>query len=431
MGSKLHWRRSAAAAGLYASGAFGILGTVVAARVFDLREFGLYATVMVATGFFQTMLDLTVEESLIKYGFRYATAEDWGRLRRLFVRALQLKLAGGLLAGAALLALAPFADRVFDADGLAWPLVLAAALPLVQAPENVGGTAILLRGRYDLRSGLLTLSMALRLTAIAIGTQFGLAETIAAILLAQALATAAVTVVGVKAFRRFPSAPAESLARDSESLRAFVLQSSAATGLLSVRSALAPLLLGVVAGPVQVGLFRLAQAPQAGYAALSSPVRMIMLTEQTRDWERGEIARVLRGVRRYTRVAAALTVVALLPLLLLMPNLMEIVFGSKYLGAVDAARLVLVAASIQLVLGWTKSFPTSIGRPNLRLITHGAETVVLIPLVVVFGLEWGATGAALAVVVSTVVFAAAWAIVYARVSRGSVPLAPTREVVAP
>jgi O-antigen/teichoic acid export membrane protein len=301
----------------------------------------------------------------------------------------------------------------------------------VQAPENVAGTAILLRGRYDLRSGLLTLSMALRLAAIAIGSQFGVSETIAAILVAQALATVAVTVVGVKAFRRFPAAPSESLAADSEGLRAFVLQSSAATGLLSVRTALAPLLLGVVAGPVQVGLFRIAQAPQAGYAALSSPVRMIMLTEQTRDWERGEIARVLLGVRRYTRVAAALTVAALLPLLLLMPNLVEIVFGAKYLGAVDAARLVLVAASIQLVLGWTKSFPVSIGRPNLRLITHGAETVVLIPLVVIFGREWGATGAALAVVVSTVVFAAVWAIVYARVSRSSLSLAAAREAVAP
>lgn len=431
MGSKLHWRRSAAAAGLYASGAFGILGTIVAARVFDLDEFGLYATVMVATGFFQTMLDLTVEESLIKYGFRYATAEEWGRLRRLFVRALQLKLAGGLLAGVALLALAPFADQIFDTEGLALPLVLAAALPLVQAPENVAGTAILLRGRYDLRSGLLTLSMALRLTAIAVGAQFGLTETIAAILVAQALATAAVTAVGVAAFRRFPAAPGESLAADSEGLRTFVLQSSAATGLLSVRTALAPLLLGVVAGPVQVGLFRLAQAPLAGYAALSSPVRMIMLTEQTRDWERGEIARVLNGVRRYTRVSAVLTLVALVPLLLAMPTLIEVVFGAKYLDAVDAARLMLVAASIQLVLGWTKSFPTSIGRPNLRLITHGVETVVLIPLVVVFGLEWGATGAALAVVVSTVVFAVAWTIVYARVSRGSVSLASAREVVAP
>ena len=84
--------------------------------------------------------------------------------------------------------------------------------------------------------------MALRLAAIAIGSQFGVTETIGAILVAQALATAAVSAVGIAAFRRFPAAPAEPLAADSEGLRAFVLQSSAATGLLSVRSALAPLL---------------------------------------------------------------------------------------------------------------------------------------------------------------------------------------------
>ena len=63
-------------------------------------------------------------------------------------------------------------------------------------------------------------------------------------------------------------------------------------------------------------------------------------------------------------MTAAITAVALPPLLLLMGTLIELVFGAKYLGATDAARLVLVAASIQLVLGWTKSFPVSIGRPE-------------------------------------------------------------------
>jgi uncharacterized protein (DUF58 family) len=87
MGSRLLWRRSATAVGLYTAVAFGILGTVVAARAFSLAEFGLYATVLAATGFFQSLLDLTVEDSLTKYGFRYVVAEDWGRLRRLFRRA--------------------------------------------------------------------------------------------------------------------------------------------------------------------------------------------------------------------------------------------------------------------------------------------------------------------------------------------------------
>ena len=100
MGSRLLWRRSATAVGLYTAVALGIAGTIVAARGFSLVEFGLFATVLAATGFFQSLLDLTVEDSLTKYGFRYVVAEDWGRLRRLFRRALELKLAGGVLAAA-------------------------------------------------------------------------------------------------------------------------------------------------------------------------------------------------------------------------------------------------------------------------------------------------------------------------------------------
>jgi len=387
--------------------------------------------VLVATGFFQSLLDLTVEESLTKYGFRYSTAEQWGRLRRLFRRALQLKLAGGLLAGLALVALAPFADAIFRGDGLATPLLVAAALPLVQSPENVAGTAILLRGRYDVRGAFQTLSMALRLFAILIGTRLGLTETIVAIVLAQVVATAAVGAAGAAAFRRFPAAPGEALADDRRGILSFVLQSSAATRLISLRNALAPLLLGIAAGPTQVGLFRIAQAPQTGFFAVSAPVRLILLTEQTRDWERGEIARVLGGVRRYTLVAAVVSAATVPLFFWLMPDLIELVFEAKYLGATDAARIILVAAAIQLVVGWTKSFPVSIGRPGLRLLTHGIETAVLLPLVVVLGVEWGAAGAAAALVAASAVFALVWAVLYVRISREPRVAARASEALAP
>src|SRR5688572_16440968 len=177
-------RRVATAAGLYLSVALGILGTIAAARLLGLDGFGRFATVMALVGLAQTLLDLTVEESLTKYGFRYATAEDWGRLRRLFRRALELKLFGGALAGVALLLLAPLADWIFGAEGLAAPLVVAAALPLVQAPENVATTALLLRGRYDLRAAFQSFSMGLRLVGIAVGAQYGITEAIAGVVLA-------------------------------------------------------------------------------------------------------------------------------------------------------------------------------------------------------------------------------------------------------
>jgi O-antigen/teichoic acid export membrane protein len=94
--------------------------------------------------------------------------------------------------------------------------------------------------------------------------------------------------------------------------------------------------------------------------------------------------------------------------------LVEIVFGSEYEGAVTAARVVLIAAAVHFAIGWTKSLPVTIGRPRLRIVTHGLETLVAIPLVAVLGSEWGATGAAVAVLASTLVFAAAWLVVVLR-----------------
>src|SRR5206468_2535135 len=138
MRSRLFWRRSAAAAGTYASAALGFGATVVALHVFSTETFGRYALVLAATAFAQSLLDLTVEEALVKFGFRYTTREDWGRLRRLFESAVAFKLAGGALATVLLLAIAPFADTLLHQEGLTTPILIGAFIPLAQCTENVG-----------------------------------------------------------------------------------------------------------------------------------------------------------------------------------------------------------------------------------------------------------------------------------------------------
>ncbi len=425
MSSRVFRRRSATAAWVYAAVAFGIVGMIVAARTLGLEEFGVFATALAAVGFFQVLLDLTVEESLTKYGFRYVASEDWGRLRRLFRQMLVLKVAGGTLATAILLALAPVADSIFGEEGVGAALLAAALLPLVQAPENVGATALLLHSRYDLRGAYQAGSGALRLIAIAIGVQYGVTEALAAIVVAQLVSTAFVSVAGHVALGRFPHAAPRPLGDDAPGIRSFVVQSSIATGVISLRTTLVPVVLGVVAGPTQVGLFRIAQTPQTGLAAASSPARLVLLTEQTRDWEGGRHVSVLDGVRKYTLGAGALMLVAVPLFFVFMPWLVEVVFGEEYESAVTAARIVLLAAAIQFAIGWTKSLPVTIGRPRLRIVTHGLETLVVIPLTAVLGAEWGATGAAIAVLVSTVVFAIAWAIALSRI-RSDMGTDPTR-----
>jgi O-antigen/teichoic acid export membrane protein len=406
-------RRSATAAGLYLSVALGILGTIAAARMLGLEGFGRFATVLAVVGLAQTLLDLTVEESLTKFGFRYVVAEDWGKLHRLFRRALELKLVGGALASLVLLALAPVADTIFG-DGLAGPMAAGAAIPFLASPENVSASALLLRGRYDLRGLLLSVTMGVRLVAIVVGASIGVTAALGALAVGQLVATAIVGTAGTVALRRFPPAETRSLGSDRREIFSFVLRSSVATGVVSLRTALAPVLLGVVAGTTQVGYYRVALAPQSGFSAASAPVRLVLLTEQTRDWEYGREQTVLRGLRRYSLGAAAVAAVAVPVFLLAMPWLVRVVFGNEYLPAVDAARIVLVAAAILLVLGWSKSLPVTIGRPHLRIVTHGIETLVLLPLVVVLGARWDVTGAAVAILVATFAFALTWVVVLVR-----------------
>ncbi len=403
-------RRSLAGVGIYSSVALGFLGTVVATHeLHSRRTFGDYATVIFATGLMQSLFDLTVEEAVVKYGFRYVTREDWGRLRRLFASALRFKLSGSLLGAIGLLVFSQFAPARLEV-----PSLLAAGIPLGQSLEGLAASALFLRSRYDLRSLVLVWSMALRLAGIAVGAHFGLAQTVAGVLAAQVASTATIGVVGRLAFLRFPRSEARPLGEDRREIGSFILQSSAATGVLALRGGLAPLLLGAVTSTTQVGLFRVAQSPQSGFQALSAPARMVLLTEQTRDWEKGQQAVVLRGVRRYSLVAFGISIVLVPPLLVFMPDLVRVVFGREYLGAVNAARLFTLVAAVQLVVGWTKSFPVTIGRPGLRVWTHGIETIVVLPLVVVFGALWGATGAAGAILAGMCVFAVVWAFVFLR-----------------
>ena len=127
------------------------------------------------------------------------------------------------------------------------------------------------------------------------------------------------------------------------------------------------------------------------------------------------------GLRRYSLTALVAMIVSVPFLYWWMPTLMRIVFTDKYAPASDAARLMLLAGAVGLVFAWTKSLPVSVGRPELRIATHGIETVVLIPLVLVFGSIWDATGAAAAVLVSTVVFALAWTVALVRLQREHAP----------
>lgn len=415
MRSRVLRRRAATAFGIYGAALVGFLATIVAARELSVADFARFAVVFATTSLLQLFVDLTIDEVVVKYGNRYAAREDWGRFRRLFEIGLAVKLAGGAAGSLAIAGAAFLAPHIWNLSGLRDALLVASLIPLIQQPEGMAGAVLLVRNRYDLRGALLLWSMLLRLAAIAVGARHGLIWLFAAIVVAQAVSSVTVCAVAYAAYRRYPRAPRAPLGDDAREIRAFAVQSTIASGLTSLRTSLPTVLVGVVATGRQVGYFRAAQAPSTAFASLSAPARLVLLAEQTRDVEHGRTERAYGLLRRYI-VATALLGLVITPVLwIAMPTLIRWVYKAKYVPAADAFRVMLLAAVVQLVFAWTKSFPVSIGRAGLRTVGQLCEIAVLVPAVLLLAHRYGATGAAGGVLAGAATLAVFWSVALLRI----------------
>ena len=403
-------RRIATAVGVYGSAILGFAATVVAARELSKEDFARFALVFATTALLQVFVDLTIDEVVIKYGNRYAAREDWPRFHRLVRIGFAVKLVGGAAGTLAVAGAALLSQWIWQTGGVRGALLIASVIPLIQQPEGMAGAVLMLRNRYDLRGALLAWGMGLRLAAVAIGAHYGLLPLFTAIVCAQVVSTATVYAVGLAAFRRYPSAKPMPLGDDRAAVRRFTVQSTIASALTSVRFSLPTVLVGVVANARAVAGFRAAQAPQTGFQTLSAPARLVLLAEQTRDVEYGSPRRAYALLHRYIGGTAALAVVVTPPAWIFMPTLIRLVYGSKYVYAANAFRVMLLAAAVQLVFGWTRTFPVSIGRVGLRTVGQLVEVGTLVPAVLVLGAVYGATGAAAGVLASAVALGAFWSV---------------------
>jgi O-antigen/teichoic acid export membrane protein len=414
MPSRVLRRRATTAFGIYGSALLGFAATIVAARELSVPNFARFALVFATTGLLQLFVDLTIDEVVVKYGNRYAAREDWGRFRRLFQVGLAVKMAGGAAGSLAVVGAALLAPHIWSTTGVRGAMLIAALIPLIQQPEGMAGAVLLVRNRYDLRGVLLLWAMALRLAAIVIGARHGLLWLFTGIVVAQVVSSVTVCAVALAGFRRYPRVAPAALGADAREIRAFAIQSTLASGLTSLRTSLPTLLVGFVASTRQIANFRAAQAPQTAFATLSAPARLVLLAEQTRDVEHGRADRAFRLLRRYIAATVLLSCVVTPLAWLAMPTLIRWVVKAKYVPAANAFRVMLLAAAVQLVFGWSKSFPVSIGRPGLRTAGQIVEIAVLVPAVLILGDRYGATGAAAGVAAGAVALGAFWSIALLR-----------------
>jgi O-antigen/teichoic acid export membrane protein len=411
-----------------------MLSVIVAARALGPDGYGALVLALSVTAVAARFLDFTFGEAVVHHGHRALAGGDISGLRSLLRMSLILDVAIGIIVTGTLLALAiPLAGLAGDIDST---LVRIAALSvLVATVDGTTGAVLLVASRPDIRAWVQAAASLMRVlgtvAAVALG---GGAE---AIMLSYVLSAAVSSLLlgwaaWRVAWRQWARAPKGRLPVSASRLVRFAFQSSATTSVDAAGDSLFPLILGNLAGPGAVGVFRAAMLPVLASNMLSQPLRSMLFPEQARLHAEGKLAELRRATRGYTMLALAIALPAAVIGWFVMPTLIDLLFSSSFEGAVDAARVLLIAAVVQFTLSWSKSFHAAVGRPHIRTLLSAVALGLSLLLLLLLG-DDGAEGAAIAYTGATVTTAGMWLIIVHRYLASAVARAeglPSEEEIA-
>jgi O-antigen/teichoic acid export membrane protein len=394
------WTRAGRAAiAVYLATALAFVGTVVVARGLGPRLFGEVVLAVAVASLIATLLDLTLEEAVVHHGYRALVRGDTPGLLGLFRASLILDISIGIVVTTAVVVLAAPLAHLASGGSLDPGLVrLAALVTLPATADATTGAVMQVAGRPDVRAWLMAWANLARLVAVLLVVGIGTAQ---AIILAYAAASVAGSLVqGFVAWRlvqRRWSAQGHSpvLRVPVWELVRFGFHSSLTTSVAAANGALIPVVLGRVAGPATVGIFRVAMFPLSVAATASAPIRLVLYPEQARLAAEGDIPQIRRAIRTHMLAAAALALPFAAVTWVVLPWLLPLLYSDKYESAVLPARILLIAAVLQLSMSWFKTLPAALGKPQLRSALASMELALMIVLLIALGGQ-GPEGAAIA-----------------------------------
>jgi O-antigen/teichoic acid export membrane protein len=416
------WRRSGISSLLiWAATGITVLSTLIAARGLGPIEYGELVLALALATLVGMLLDLTLDEAVVRLGYRSLAEDRLGDLRTMLRTALGIDVVVGVAVFAVIALGAPLLT-VLGGGEVDAALVRLAGLGVLAATLDGTTTGVLLlAGRPELR-GWAVLAVGLtRLVAVLAALELGGQS---AVLIAYAAATAVGGVFqAVLAWRvgwrhwRGAGAGAGSTWVWMRRLTGFGIHTSLATTITGANVWLVPVLLGAVAGPKAVGVFSVAFFPVVLANVFSGPLRLNMFPEQVKLAAQSRDPLLRQSIGGYTRIALAIGVPAAVAGWFIVPWLVPAVLSSSFDDAVTPTRILLVAAVAQLAYGWAKTFPAAIGRPQIRTFVSVVEIVVTVSLLLALS-EAAAEGAAAAVSISSLVLLVLWLSIAARVLSG-------------
>ncbi|SDM08293.1 lipopolysaccharide biosynthesis protein [Aliiruegeria lutimaris] len=149
-------------------------------------------------------------------------------------------------------------------------------------------------------------------------------------------------------------------------------------------------ILGGVVGYAEIGLYQIAKRVGLAATRLSRPMQFVVFPALSQFWERGEGARIVKLVLRFSTVFAIIAVILVPVFVIWGDQFISLAFGQEFIAAQPLVILQIVAASLFMTGSILNSALLSIGRDGALLsVTLSACLfffVALVPAVNTYGI---------------------------------------------
>ena len=392
-------------------------------RWLGIEEYGVLALAAAFTDIVSRVFDVRVGETVIAFGaerldrepraaagvFRFGYAIDFG---------------AGAIGFLLVAALAPFAgDRL---AGDAGPLVffLYGLVLLATTVETTSLAILRMHGRFGWILRLTVLREILRVGSIVLALAvFGtLAAVIVALILLETLVGGLAVVLAARAFAartgiRLASRTREPLAGVRRAMLRMMFHANL-IGYAKIVPAQGPtMLLGALRDPAEVGIFKIGMAVASAVGKPADPAWAAVMPRLARLRADRLAAEALRLVRQSSLVLFAVIAIPAAVAVALRGPILELFGGTEARAAGAVLVLACIGRLVNGTLFWNTPVLYAYKRAGVASRIFLTNLVVFAPLLVVLTTRWGATGAAAAGLVWTVLNNAALAVAAIRAIR--------------
>ena len=395
-------------------GSFGV--GIVLARLLTKEDFGVYAVALVAINLLIVVNDLGVIAAVIRWP---------GDVRRAAGTAATLSMVFSACVFALAFVVAPaFASAMGAPD--ATNLVRVVAIAVLVDGWSAVPQAMLVR---SFRNDRLALS---ELTGFLVGTPVTIALALAdagpwSIVIGRVAGSVAVAAV-VMASAPFPVRPAFDRAIGSRLVRfgaPLALSAVVSQAALNVDY----IVVGRLLGPVELGVYLLAFNLSSWPASLvSSAVARVAFAGFSRLVE--DRSRLTAAFPRSIGVALSVLVPVVVMLAALAPEVIELLYGAKWLPAATPLRFLLLLGGMRILIDLLIDLSIADDRPRVALAVRTAWLVAVVPALAVGAEADGLRGVGIAHVVVAATIVMPWLLIDARRS-GITTSALGRQAVRP